>query len=244
MELRAIIVEDEQISRDILKKYLEKYCPAVKVVNEASNVDEALQLLRKVEIDLLFLDVEMPYGTAFDLLDQLGPRDFETIFVTAYDQYAKDALNQQAAYYLLKPLEIDELIKAVDIVKVIKERENEVQMDVKIQSTPAHQLTDKITIPTQEGFDVIPIKDIIYCAADDNYTHIYLKDEKKLVSKTLKHFDTLLSDKGFCRIHKSYLINTAQVTGYVKGKGGSVLLDQIELPVSPSRKIELFAHFG
>lgn len=244
MELRAIIVEDEKISRDILKKYLKKYCPSVTVVNEATNVDEALQLLRKVEIDLLFLDVEMPYGTAFDLLDQLGPRDFETIFVTAYDQYAKDALNQQAAYYLLKPIEIDELIKAVDVVKLIKQRESEVQMDVNIQSTSPHQLTDKITIPTQEGFDVIPIKDIIYCAADDNYTHIYLKESKKLVSKTLKHFDNLLSDKGFCRIHKSYLINTAQVTGYVKGKGGSVLMDQIELPVSPSRKVELFAHFG
>ncbi len=117
-------------------------------------------------------------------------------------------------------------------------------MDVAIKSTSSHQLTDKITIPTQEGFDVIPIKDIVYCAADDNYTHIYLKDSKKLVSKTLKHFDVLLSDKGFCRIHKSYLINTAQVTGYVKGKGGSVLLDQIELPVSPSRKVELFGHFG
>jgi two-component system LytT family response regulator len=244
MELKAIIVEDEQLSRDILKNYLAKYCPSVTVIDEASNVDEALQLLRKVEIDLLFLDVEMPYGTAFDLLDQLGPRDFETVFVTAYDQYAKDALNQQAAYYLLKPIEIDELIKAVDTVKHIKQRENEVQLDVAIKTTSSHQLTDKITIPTQEGFDVIPIKDIIYCAADDNYTHIYLKDSKKLVSKTLKHFDILLSDKGFCRIHKSYLINTAQVTGYVKGKGGSVLLDQIELPVSPSRKVELFGHFG
>jgi two-component system LytT family response regulator len=244
MKLKAIIVEDEKISRDILKNYLAKYCPSVTVIDEASNVDEALQLLRKTDIDLLFLDVEMPYGTAFDLLDQLGPRDFETIFVTAYDQYAKDALNQQAAYYLLKPIEIDELIKAVDTVKHIKQRENEVQMDVHLPSTPVHQLTDKITIPTQEGFDVIPIKDIIYCAADDNYTHIYLKDSKKLVSKTLKHFDVLLSDKGFCRIHKSYLINTAQVTGYVKGKGGSVLLDQVELPVSPSRKVDLFGHFG
>lgn len=243
MNLRAIIVEDELVSRDILKRYLEKYCPSVTVVDEASNVDDALQLLRKQEIDLLFLDVEMPYGTAFDLLDQLGPRDFETIFVTAYDQYAKDALNQQAAYYLLKPIEIDELIKAVDIVKSIKQREEDFNVDVKIKSESSHQLTDKITIPTQEGFEVIPISEIIYCAADDNYTHIHMQNDKKLVSKTLKHFDLLLSEKGFCRIHKSYLINTSKITAYIKGKGGSVMLDTIELPVSPSRKTSLFSHF-
>ncbi|MGB5982910.1 MAG: LytTR family DNA-binding domain-containing protein [Nonlabens sp.] len=243
MNLNAIIVEDEQISRDILKRYLEKYCPSVTVVDEASNVDDALQLLRKQEIDLLFLDVEMPYGTAFDLLDQLGPRDFETVFVTAYDQYAKDALNQQAAYYLLKPIEIDELIKAVDLVKSIKQREEDFNVDVKIKSESSHQLTDKITIPTQEGFEVIPISEIIYCAADDNYTHIHMQNDKKLVSKTLKHFDVLLSEKGFCRIHKSYLINTSKITAYIKGKGGSVMLDTIELPVSPSRKTSLFSHF-
>jgi len=243
MQLKAIIVEDEQISRDILKRYLEKYCPSVTVVDEASNVDDALQLLRKQEIDLLFLDVEMPYGTAFDLLDQLGPRDFETVFVTAYDQYAKDALNQQAAYYLLKPIEIDELIKAVDIVKSIKQREEDFNIDVKIKSEPSHQLTDKITIPTQEGFEVIPISEIMYCAADDNYTHIHMQHDKKLVSKTLKHFDLLLSEKGFCRIHKSYLINTTFVTAYIKGKGGSVVLGEKELPVSPSRKTSLFSHF-
>ncbi len=243
LKLKSIIVEDEQVSRDILKRYLEKYCPDVEVIAEASNVDEALALLRKEEIDLLFLDVEMPYGTAFDLLDKLGPRDFETVFVTAYDQYAKDALNQQAAYYLLKPIEIDELIKAVDIVKAIKKKEEELNIGLTVKTAGKEQLHDKITIPTQEGFEVLPIKDIIYCAADDNYTHIHLNNDKKLVSKTLKHFDELLNDKGFCRIHKSYLINTSYVTAYVKGKGGSVKLDSIELPVSPSRKTSLFSYF-
>lgn len=242
MKLTAIIVEDEQISRDILKNYLGKYCPDVTVMDEATNVDEALQLLRKTSVDLLFLDVEMPYGTAFDLLDQVGDRDFETVFVTAYDQYAKDALNQQAAYYLTKPIEIDELIKAVDTVKSIKSRENDIQVGLSIKDSDT--LTDKITIPTQEGFEVIPIQDIIYCKADDNYTHIILPDGEKLVSKTLKHFDDLLNEKGFCRIHKSYLINTTQVTAYRKGKGGSVLLGDVELPVSPSKKLSLFQYFN
>ncbi|WP_438962047.1 LytR/AlgR family response regulator transcription factor [Nonlabens sp.] len=244
MELKAIIVEDEQISREILKNYLGKYCPDVTVVDEATNVDEALQLLRKISVDLLFLDVEMPYGTAFDLLDQVGDRDFETIFVTAYDQYAKDALNRQAAYYLTKPIEIDELIKAVDLVKSIKEREEEVHIGLSVKEQNGSQLHDKITIPTQEGFEVIPIKDIIYCSADDNYTHVFLAHSQKLVSKTLKHFDEMLSEKGFCRIHKSHLINASHVTAYKKGKGGSVMLSDVELPVSPSRKLELFKFFS
>ncbi|MEN8816030.1 MAG: LytTR family DNA-binding domain-containing protein [Nonlabens sp.] len=244
MKLNAIIVEDEQISRDILKSYISKYCKDVTVLNEATNVDEAYKLLEKAEVDLVFLDVEMPYGTAFDLLDKLPNRTFETVFVTAYDQYAKDALNQQAAYYLTKPIDIDELIKAIEIVQAIKTRESEVNVDVSIKEENSSQLTDKITIPTQEGFEVLPIKDIIYCSADDNYTHIYLENGKKLVSKTLKHFDDMLSEKGFARIHKSYLINVSHVTAYKKGKGGSVLLGKVELPVSPGKKLGLFEYFG
>jgi two-component system LytT family response regulator len=244
MKLTAIIVEDEQISREILKNYISKYCPQVKVLHEATNVEEAFELLQKTEVDLVFLDVEMPYGTAFDLLDRLPNRTFETVFVTAYDQYAKDALNQQAAYYLTKPLDIDELIKATEIVRAIKERENEVNVDLSIKEQNSSQLTDKITIPTQEGFEVLPIKDIIYCSADDNYTHIYLENDKKLVSKTLKHFDDMLSDKGFARIHKSHLINVSHVTAYKKGKGGSVILGTVELPVSPSKKLGLFGYFS
>lgn len=244
MKLTAIIIEDEQISRDILKNYISKYCKDIDVLNEATNVDEAFILLQKTEVDLVFLDVEMPYGTAFDLLDKLPDRTFETVFVTAYDQYAKDALNQQAAYYLTKPIDIDELIKATEIVRSIKDRENEVNLDVRIKEENSTQLTDRITIPTQEGFEVLPIKDIIHCTADDNYTHIFLKSDKKLVSKTLKYFDDMLCDKGFARIHKSHLINVSHVTAYKKGKGGSVMLGDKELPVSPSKKLALFEYFS
>ena len=116
-------------------------------------------------------------------------------------------------------------------------------VDLSIKEENSSQLTDKITIPTQEGFEVLPIKDIIYCSADDNYTHIYLENDTKLVSKTLKHFDDMLSDKGFARIHKSHLINVSHVTAYKKGKGGSVLLGKVELPVSPSKKLGLFEYF-
>ena len=119
MKLEAIIVEDEETSRDILRNYLTKYCPNVNVVGEAANVEEALVLIRNHALDLVFLDVEMPYGNAFDLLDKVGDRQFETVFVTAYDHYAIDALNAHASYYLLKPISIDKLIEAVDYVQEI-----------------------------------------------------------------------------------------------------------------------------
>ena len=120
MKLNSIIVEDEETSREILRNYLKKYCPNVEILGEASNVEEALVLIRNNDLDLVFLDVEMPYGNAFDLLDKVGDIDFETVFVTAYNQYAVDALNAHASYYLMKPISIDELIKAVDYVTEIK----------------------------------------------------------------------------------------------------------------------------
>lgn len=242
MVLQAAIIEDEKISRELLKKYLKKYCPNVSILAEAENVEKGIEIIRNYELDLVFLDVEMPYGTAFDLLDKVGDRLFETIFVTAYDQYAKEALNQQATYYLTKPIEIDELIKAVDLVQQIKEKEQLATDRLLVKQTPPQD--EKITIPTQEGFEVIAVDQIIYCKADDNYTHVILKEGERLVSKTLKHFDELLNDKGFYRIHKSYLINMRYVTAYKKGKGGSVILEStIELPVSPSKKAALLAYF-
>ena len=243
MELRTIIVEDEQTSREILKDYLSKYCPKVSLVGEASNIDEALILIRNNELDLVFLDVEMPYGSGFDLLEKLDNTNFEVVFVTAYNQYAIEALNSHASYYLLKPISIDELIKAVDYVTEIKIRENELQDSVLITKTSP---TDhKITIPTQDGFEVLQMQDIIFCKADDNYTEIYLtNNKKKLVSKTLKYFEDILDKNGFARIHNSYLVNVAYIASYKKGKGGTVYLSNgKELSVSASKKATLLSYF-
>lgn len=243
MKLRAIIVEDEETSRNILKNYIAKYCPKVELLGEAANVDEALVLIRNHELDLVFLDVEMPYGNAFDLLDKVGDRTFETVFVTAYDHYAIDALNAHASYYLLKPISIDTLIEAVDYVQEIKEKENQLQDTV--LKPKQSSVSGKITIPVQNGFEVLQIEDILYCQADDNYTQIFLQNKKKLVSKTLKYFEEALSDNGFARVHKSYLVNVNAITQYKKGKGGSVVLHNgKEIMVSPARKKELLSYFG
>lgn len=243
MKLNTIIVEDEAKSREILQNYLKKYCPNVSVLGEAANIEEALILIRNNELDLVFLDVEMPYGNAFDLLDKVGDRTFETVFVTAYDHYAIEALNAHASYYLMKPISIDELIKAVDYVVDIKTKENALQDEVLVPKT--NSVNGKITIPQQDGFEVLETSNILYCKADDNYTEIFLNtNKKKLVSKTLKYFEEALSDSSFARVHKSYLVNVNEVTKYKKGKGGSVLLSNgKEIMVSASKKADLLSYF-
>ena len=242
MKLKAIIVEDEEISRDILKNYLTKYCPNVQLLGEASNIKEGYQLIEKNKLDLVFLDVEMPFGNAFDLLEKVKNKSFETIFVTAYDHYAIEALNSHASYYLLKPISIDELIKAVNIVTEIKEKEDQLQHQ--ILTPKIHSAKGKITIPLQNGFEVLDVDDIIFCKADNNYTEIHLKNSKKLVSKTLKYFENALKEHTFSRIHKSYLVNVNAIKQYKKGKGGSVLLSNgKEILVSTSQKSNLLSYF-
>ena len=243
MKLTSIIVEDEETSREILKNYLKKYCPNVSVLGEAANVEEALVLIRNNDLDLVFLDVEMPYGNAFDLLDRVGDINFETIFVTAYNHYAIDALNAHASYYLMKPISIDELIKAVDYISEIKTKETALQNQILVPKT--NNVHGKITIPQLDGFEVLNTSDILYCKADDNYTEIHLNtNKKKIVSKTLKYFEDILIDSSFARVHKSYLVNVNEVVKYVKGKGGSVVLSNgKEIMVSASRKSELLSYF-
>tara|TARA_R110000868_G_scaffold102146_7_gene281398 strand:+ start:61201 stop:61932 length:732 start_codon:yes stop_codon:yes gene_type:complete len=242
MKLNAILIEDEANSREILRNYLAKYCTDVNLIGEASTIKEGLTLIERNTLDLVFLDVEMPFGNAFDLLDQVPDRTFETVFVTAYNQYAMDALNNHAAYYLMKPISIDELIKAVAYVKEIRIKEN--ALEDQILKPKLKSVDGKITIPQQDGFQVLNVSDIIYCKADDNYTEIYLENKRIVVSKTLKYFEDALSDFTFARIHKSYLVNVNEVVKYVKGKGGSVIVSNgKELLVSASKKAALLAYY-
>ena len=242
MKLNAVIVEDEAGSREILRNYLAKYCKDVILMGEAATIEQGLDLVEKVAPDLVFLDVEMPFGNAFDFLDQLPDRTFETVFVTAYNQYAMEALNNHAAYYLMKPINIDELIKAVSYVRETKEKED--ALEDKILSPKLKKVDGKITLPQQDGFQVLNVADILFCKADDNYTEIYLDNKKLLVSKTLKYFEEALSDFTFARIHKSYLVNVNEVVKYKKGKGGSVVISNgKELLVSASKKKQLLSYF-
>ena len=242
MKLRTILVEDEARSREILRNYIVKYCPSIELIGEASGIEEGLDLIKNNQLDLVFLDVEMPYGNAFDLLDKVENRTFETIFVTAYDHYAVEALNNQASYYLLKPISIDDLITAVELVIDIKQKENALQEAV---LKPKNDIVEgKITVPQQDGFEVLKTSEILFCKADDNYTEIHLQTGKILASKTLKYFEEVLQEFGFSRIHKSYVVNVNSIVKYKKGKGGSVVLENNkELQVAPSRKAALLNYF-
>ncbi len=243
MQLKAILVDDEKNSREILRNYLGKYCTNITIIGEAENIKNALQLTKEKQVDLVFLDVEMPYGNAFDFIDQLENPNFEIIFVTAYDNYAIEALNSHAAYYLTKPISIDNLIKAVDYVTDIKIKEHKLQNTILVPKIS--KIEGKITIPTQNGFEVLSIQDIVYAKADDNYSILFLQDKtQKLVSKTLKYFEDALQHNSFVRIHKSHLVNINNIISYHKGSGGSVVLNNgKELSVSASKKATLLSHF-
>jgi two-component system LytT family response regulator len=243
MSLKAILVEDETNSREILRNYIGKYCPNIDLVGEAASIKEALMLIENNILDLVFLDVEMPFGNAFDLLDQLPDRTFETVFVTAYDHYAKDALNNHAAYYLTKPINIDELINAVNYVEGV--REKEASLEGEVLSTISKGVEGKLTLPQQDGFQILNVAEILYCKADDNYTEIYLLNKKILVSKTLKYFEDALAEFPFARVHKSFLVNVNEVVKYKKGKGGSVVMSNgKEVMVSASKKKDFLSYFN
>jgi two-component system, LytTR family, response regulator len=244
--IKAVIIDDEKDSRQILANYLTKYCPDVNVCGFGESVSTGLTAIQKHQPDIVFLDIEMPYGNGFDLLDKIGSVTFETIFVTAFDNYAIQALNQSAAYYLLKPIDIDELIKAVEKIKKERAEENYTQHAKVLQDNIRSTTQQKIMLPTMEGFEIVTISSILYCEAVDNFTRFYFDSEKApiLICRTLKYFEDILREHRFLRTHRSYLINPDYVVRYSKGKGGSVTMkNNQELEISPNKKKEFLDLF-
>jgi two-component system LytT family response regulator len=238
--LRAIIIDDEEASRTTLRNFLKNYCPQVELIGEAENVNDGHQLIKKAAPDLVFLDIEMPFGNAFDLLEKFDTIPFETIFVTAFSQYALQAIHMSACSYILKPVNIDDLIEAVTKVETILIQKNSIRTaNVLLENLAIeNKQLKKIVLPTFEGFDVVTVKEIIRCEANDNLTDVYLTDgKKKTVCKTLKHFEDMLSDFDFFRTHKSHLINLNFVSSYHKGKGGEIVLSNgFVAPLSVTKK--------
>jgi two-component system LytT family response regulator len=245
-KIKSVIVEDESAAREALKNYLVKYCPQVDVIGEAHNAKEAIPLLQELQPQLVFLDVEMPFGNAFDVLEGCKNLTFETIFVTAFSEYSLKALNQSAAYYLLKPISIEELILAVNKVQqqLLKlEVFNRNQIIVQNFREPKIE-KQQVILPTLEGFEVVKMEDIVRLRGNGNFTDIHLADgSKKMVCRFLKHFDEML-DFPFMRVHKSHIINLNCIKSYHKSLGGYVLLfDETEIEISPSYKEEFLKNF-
>ncbi len=245
-KIKSVIVEDELAAREALKSYVQKYCPQIDIVGEAVNSREGIVLINDIKPQLVFLDVEMPFGNAFDVLEGCKDLFFETIFVTAFSEYSLRALNQSAAYYLLKPVSIEELILAVNKVQQhIQNKEllnrNNIIVENHRNTKPEAQ---QIILPTLEGFEVAKIHDIIRLKGNGNFTDIYFKDgTKKMVCRFLKHFDELL-DRPFIRIHKSHIINLSYIKSYNKG-GFVTLMDNSEIELSATYKtafLKVFEH--
>lgn len=246
-KLRAVIVEDEEASRETLCNYISKYCPDVEVVGMGESVKSGIEVIKANDPDIVFLDVEMPYGNAFDLLEQIGEPTFETIFVTAYSNYAVKAINFSAAYYILKPIDIDELITAVEKVKE-ERKDNVIPIHTRtlienIQN--ANKQLQKIVLPVLDGFEVISVKDIVRCRANDNFTDFHLVNgTKKVICRTLKFYEEILTDFDFLRVHKSHLVNLQYIKAYKKGKGGQLtMIDDSVVDVSVNKKHELLDRF-
>lgn len=239
-KITAIIVEDELDSRETLRNYVSKYCKEVRIVSECPNIQTAQTAIGIHQPDLVFLDIEMPYGNAFDLLEQLETIDFEIIFITAFDQYAVQAFKLSAVHYLLKPLDIEELISAVDKAKSRIEKSQKInQSKILLENMAAlNTQQQKVVLPLLDGFEVVKLSDILYCEAEDNFTCFYFTNNKKaLICRKLKFFENALTPHRFCRVHRSYLINLEYVKRYLKGKGGSVVLENgVEIPVAVARK--------
>lgn len=225
--MKAIIIDDESDARDALFLVLNRYCPEIEVICTIENPEEALIAINKYKPDLLFLDVQMPLMNGFDMLSRLDRPDIMVIFVTAHDKYAIQAIRFSALDYLLKPIAAEELQMAVRrAFDKLNRSENPVRMKSFLNNTRSKQdHLGHLSIPTMEGLLFLDINEIIYCKADDNYTEIILnKNQKVIVSKTLKDIEEMLEGYSFFRIHQSWLINLKWMQRYVKGDGGQVIM--------------------
>ncbi len=234
--IRTIIIDDEERGRRTLKSQISRYCPELEIVGEANGVNTGLEIVRKEKPDVVFLDIQMQDGTGFDLLEQLHQVNFAVIFATAYDQYAVQAFKFSATDYLLKPIDPDQLINAVDKLKSEIDTQN---LNKKLEALFSNRNNfEKIALPTFDGIILVKIKEIIRCQSESNYTTLYLPQGNKIVvTKTLKDFDEMLSPLGFFRIHQSHLINMSFVNKYIKGDGGAVKMeDGTVLEVARRRK--------
>ena len=242
--MRAVIVDDEMDGIHTLQKMLPLHCPQVNVVNSFSNAVTAAKEISAAQPDLLFLDIQMPGKTGLELLAELPVRNFEVIFVTAYNEYMLQALQFSAVDYLLKPVDEDRLVEAVERAeqRLLKGRKEKLPDALLYNIEKAGKPMEmRLCLPTFKGFLIVKLEEIIYCEAERSYTIFHLADGKTLtVSKPLLDYDNMLKGAGFFRVHKSFLINLIHVREYHRGEGGFVIMNnKAEIEVS-RRKKDLF----
>lgn len=238
--LRTILIDDEIHSLESLCLDLKKYCPGVEIVDSCKGAKAGLEGILKHEPDLVFLDIEMPGMSGFELLQQVGHRDFDVIFTTAFDEYAIQAFKVSALDYLLKPIDHNELRAAVQKVQEKQESsDSHKKLDILLTNLEASNAGfDKLAIPSLKGLDFVNVQDILYCVGDGNYTTIHtMHGEKFVISRTMKETEELLQNHTFFRTHQSYLVNLKGIKQYIRGSGGQLVMqDGSVIQVARARK--------
>jgi two-component system LytT family response regulator len=237
--IKAIIVDDELTSVQLLSNFIKKYCIEIEIIDEFTDIESAYDFISLYSPQLVFLDIDMPPFTGFDLLKRIENPSFEVIFVTAYDHYAIEAIKFSALYYILKPVNIIELKEAVkrSVERISNNQVSDVSILNKVQDNN-YQGIKRIVLNNFKGSELVDIEDILYLEANQAYTSFVLVNEKKIVcSKNLAEYEKMLFNKGFFRIHKSYLVNMKFVKSLDRKEGLEIILfNDIRLPLSRTRK--------
>jgi two-component system LytT family response regulator len=245
--IKAILIDDEVHCLDTLSMLITDFCPEVQLMEQCHSAKQGLDAAARHQPEIIFLDIEMPVMNGFEFLEQFKEISFAIIFTTSYDQYAIKAIRFSALDYLLKPIDPKELIAAVRKVQTQKHLPVPEQFQMLMNQIKHKEVGfSKIAIPTSEGFELIPADQVIRCEADDNYTHLYMKNKTKIVAcRTLKEMEEQLQDyASFIRVHHSYVVNLNEVNKYIRGEGGYLVMsDGSTVNVSRSRKDSLMKYF-
>jgi len=239
MNMKAIIIDDEQHNRDNLLQMITGHCPDVEVVAVCSSAPEGRGRILALHPDLIFLDIEMPVENGFMMLENLARIDFEVIFVTAYDYYGIKAIKFSALDYLLKPIDVNDLIIAVAKAKEkIMQKQENLRLKNLLDNSRRAPADKMLALSMSDKVEFIETSSIIRCEADGNYTVFYLKNgEKLLISKTLKEYDELLTPYGFLRVHQSHLVNLKEIKSFIKSDGGYIKMkDGSSVSISRQRR--------
>lgn len=240
---KVLIIDDEKRIRDFVKRMIDSFNLDVEVFTDGENVETGIESINRIQPDIVFLDIQMPDGTGFDLLNRVKDKKFELIFITAFQEYAIMAIKFSALDYILKPIDDEELKTALqNAIDTVDFKKEDSQFEALTHNLQTNQKR-KLVLKTQESVHVVDLSEIIRCEADKNYTFFYLNNSKKiLVSRTLKDFETLLSNHGFFRVQQSHLINLEYIERYDKHEGGSVIMrDGSSVPLSPAKKDQFFS---
>ena len=245
--IKAIAIDDELHCLKTLDMTLKEYCPEVQLIEKCGDAAMGLIAIEKFKPDLVFLDIEMPHMNGFEMLEKFSQIPFAVIFTTGYDQYAIQAIHSSALDYLLKPVNPGELVNAVNKIQEQRHLPLAEQFQMLLKKVNGiNSGFNKIAVPTAEGFELIPADQLLYLEANDNYTHLFLKNKNKIIAcRTLKEMEDQIKDFNFfVRVHHSYMVNLNEVVKYVRGEGGYLVMsDNSFVNVSRSRKDSLLKFF-